>query len=57
MQRFIHDANIDHYRKLIVASLADLSRDEARHKMLLTLLAEELTQDKRPLDGQTLADV
>jgi len=55
MQRYVHDANIDHYRKLIVASLADPSRDEARHKMLLTLLAEELTQDKRPPEGQPLA--
>jgi hypothetical protein len=55
MSRYVHDANIDHYRKLIVESLADPSRDEARHKMLLTLLADELAQDKRPPDGQTLA--
>jgi hypothetical protein len=55
MQRYIHDENIDHYRRLIVASLDDPSRDEARHKMLLTLLAEELSKDKAPLNGQTLA--
>ncbi len=55
MRRYIHDANIDHYRKLIVESLADPSRDEARHKMLLTLLTEELTGHMRPLDSQTLA--
>jgi hypothetical protein len=47
MQRFVHDANIAHYRKLIAESEHDPSRDEKRHKMLLTLLAEELAKDAK----------
>jgi hypothetical protein len=42
MQRFVHTENIALYRKLILESDRDSSRDERRHKMLLTLLAEEL---------------
>ena len=41
MERFIHLANIDLYRHLIAESERDLARDEDRHAMLLTLLAEE----------------
>jgi hypothetical protein len=36
--------NIEHYRRLIAESEFDPSRDEERHKMLLTLLAEEVGQ-------------
>ena len=42
MERFVHNANIEHYRRLIAESEFDPSRDEDRHKMLLTLLAEEV---------------
>ncbi len=49
MERFIHDANIEHYRRLIAESERDPKRDEDRHKMLLTLLAEALDKDKKPL--------
>jgi hypothetical protein len=35
------NANIELYRHLIAASERDPKRDENRHKMLLTLLAEE----------------
>jgi hypothetical protein len=49
MDRFIHNANIEHYRRLIAESDRDPSRDEGRHKMLLTLLAEEQAKDKKPL--------
>jgi hypothetical protein len=38
-------ANIEHYRRLIAESEFDRSRDEDRHKMLLTLLAEEVAKD------------
>jgi hypothetical protein len=52
MQRFIHNENIALYKKLITESELDPSRDEDRHKMLLTLLAEETAKDvKKPLDG------
>jgi hypothetical protein len=39
MERFVHNANIERYRRLIAESEFDLSRDEDRHKMLVTLLA------------------
>jgi hypothetical protein len=48
MERFVHNANIEHYRRLIAESELDLSRDEDRHKTLLTLLAEEVARDKKP---------
>jgi hypothetical protein len=47
MERSIHDANIAHYRHLIAESERDPKRDEDRHKMLLTLLAEEIAKDKK----------
>ena len=48
MERFIHDANIEHYRKLIAESELNPSRDEDRHKVLLRLFAEEMAKEKRP---------
>ena len=45
MERFVHNENIALYRRLISESQRDLSRDEERHKMLLTLLAEEEAKD------------
>ena len=48
MERYIHNANIEHYRRLIAESELDASRDEDRHKMLLTLLADEVAKDKKP---------
>jgi hypothetical protein len=47
MERYIHYANIAHYRYLIAESERDPKRDEERHKMLLTLLAEEITTCKK----------
>ena len=38
---YVHNENIALYRKLIAESERDPSHDEERHKMLLTLLAEE----------------
>lgn len=55
MQSFIHDANIAHYKTLIAESERDPSRDEDRHKMLLTLLGEEEAKDGQPPNNQTLA--
>jgi hypothetical protein len=47
MERYIHNANIAHYRYLIAESERDPKRDDERHKMLLTLLAEEITKGKK----------
>jgi hypothetical protein len=47
MERYIHNANIAHYRHLIAESERDPKRDEHRHKTLLTLLAEEIAKDKK----------
>jgi hypothetical protein len=41
---FAHDANIALYRKLIAESELNPKRDEQRHNMLLTLLAEEMAK-------------
>jgi hypothetical protein len=46
MERYVHQANIDLYRHLIAESERDRARDEDRHKILLTLLDEELAKDK-----------
>ena len=48
MEGFVHNENIALYRKLISESELDPSRDEQRHKMLLTLLAEEVAKDNKP---------
>jgi hypothetical protein len=48
MERFVHNENMAHYKRLIAESERDPKRDEDRHKMLLTLLAEEIAKDKKP---------
>ena len=48
MERFIHNANIEQYRRLIAESESNPSRDERRHAMLITLLAEEMAKDRKP---------
>jgi hypothetical protein len=55
MQRFVHHENIALYRKLIAESERSRSRDEDRHAMLLTLLAEEEARDIKPPNGKPLA--
>ena len=55
MDGFVHNANIEHYRRLISESERDPARDEQRHAMLLTLLAEEMAKERQPPHGQTLA--
>ncbi len=49
MERFVHNANIEYYRRLISESERDPARGEDRHAMLLRLLAEELAQERKPL--------
>ena len=47
MERYVHQANIDLYRRLIAESERDRARDEDRHEILLTLLAEEIAKGKK----------
>ena len=56
MERYVHNENIALYRKLIAESEGRQSRDEDRHAMLLTLLAEEEARDMNPPNGKPLAD-
>ena len=51
------DANIALYRKPIAESEIDPSRDENRHAMLPTLLAEEIARERKLPDSQTLAEL
>jgi hypothetical protein len=53
MERFVHNANNEHYRRLISESERDPSRDEDRHKMLLTLLDEEMAKERKPLGSRS----
>jgi hypothetical protein len=50
MERYIHNANMAHYRHLIAESDCDPRRDEVRHNLLLTLLAEEIAKEQKPFD-------
>jgi hypothetical protein len=45
LRRFLHDENVAYYKKLIAESERDPSHDDARHKMLLQLLADELAKE------------
>jgi hypothetical protein len=47
--RFVRNANIEHYLRLIAESERNPNWDDDRHKTLLTLLAEEIAKDKKPL--------
>ena len=47
MLDYVHNANIDLYRRLIAESERNPKRDEDQHKMLLTLLDEETAKDKK----------
>jgi hypothetical protein len=53
MDRFVHNANIEHYRRLISESERDPKRDEVRHAMLLTLLDEEMAKERKPLGSRS----
>jgi hypothetical protein len=44
MERYIHEQNLVHYRRLIAASELDPSRDEVQHNWLLKLLADEIAR-------------
>jgi len=52
-ERFVHNENIALYRKLIVESERDPSRDKKRHAVLQQLLAEEIAKEDKLPNGQT----
>jgi hypothetical protein len=45
------------HRALYAASERDPSRDQERHRMLVTLLADEMARDRKPPDSQSLAEL
>jgi len=47
VDRFIHQRNLEHFRRLLAEP--DAARDRERHEMLLKLLAEEEAKDKQAL--------
>jgi hypothetical protein len=50
MDRYIHDQNLAHYRRLVAESKRDPSRNEVQHNWLLKLLADEEAEEARPRD-------
>ena len=41
MERYVHQENLAHLRRLLAEAKLATSRDEMRHSMLMRLLAEE----------------
>ncbi len=56
MQTFVHNENMARYRRLIAIAEGDPMRDEARYKMLLRLLADEVATDAQPMIGNLPSD-
>ena len=50
MDRYIHDQNLAHYRRLVAESERDPSRNQVQHNWLLKLLADEEAEHARPQD-------
>jgi len=50
MERYTHQQNLAHYRRLLAESERDPARNEVQHKWLLKLLADEEAEDAKPLD-------
>jgi hypothetical protein len=50
MERYIHDQNLAHYRRLVAESERDPSRNQVQHDWLLKLLADEEAEHARPHD-------
>jgi hypothetical protein len=48
VDRFIHQKNLEHFRRLLAEP--DAEKDRERQTMLLSLLADEEIKDKQPLD-------
>jgi hypothetical protein len=50
MERYTHQQNLAHYRRLLAESERDPVRNEVQHNWLLKLLAEEEADDAKPQD-------
>jgi hypothetical protein len=50
MERYIHDQNLAHYRRLVAESERDPSRNQVQHNWLLKLLADEEAESAKPQD-------
>lgn len=46
MDRFVRHANIAHFKRLLAET--NVANDEARHKLLIRLLADEEAKEKAP---------
>jgi len=44
MERYIHEQNLAHYRRLLAESATNPDRNEIQHKWLLKLLADEIAK-------------
>ena len=51
MERYTHQQNLAHYRRLLAESERDPARNEVQHNWLLKLLADEESEDSKSLDG------
>jgi hypothetical protein len=50
MERYIHDQNLAHYRRLVAESERDPLRNQVQHDWLLKLLADEEAESAKPQD-------
>ena len=50
MERYTHQQNLAHYRRLLAESERDPVRNEVQHNWLLKLLADEEAEDAKPQD-------
>ncbi|MDP1906689.1 MAG: hypothetical protein Q8K85_00215 [Hyphomicrobium sp.] len=46
MERFVHRENLAHYRRLLAEP--DVADDQARHQVLVRLLADETAREAKP---------
>jgi hypothetical protein len=50
MERYTHQQNLAHYRRLLAESERDPARNKVQHNWLLKLLADEEAEDAKPQD-------
>ena len=50
MERYTHQQNLAHYRRLLAESERNPARNEVQHNWLLKLLADEEAEDAKPQD-------
>ncbi|MDO8396831.1 MAG: hypothetical protein Q7T45_03355 [Bradyrhizobium sp.] len=49
MERFVHQQNLEHYRRLLAET--NVADDKVRHAELLKLLAAEIAKDAKSIPG------